>query len=90
MGVMTIDHMLFEKGTPATPTHSCILTYLTFRFQTQKRQSWFDTKFRNVQLPRLKNDSPQTSYKYPRHKIASHYGQSFKLCTRSRSHKLFL
>ena len=44
MGVMTIDHMLFEKGTPATPTHSCILTYLTFRFQTQKRQSWVDTK----------------------------------------------
>ena len=44
MGVMTIDHILFEKGTPATPTHSCMHTYLTFRFQTQKRQLWFDTK----------------------------------------------
>ena len=27
MGVMTIDHMLFEKGTPATPTHSYMHTY---------------------------------------------------------------
>ena len=27
MGVMTFDHMLFEKGTPATPTHSYMHTY---------------------------------------------------------------
>ena len=80
MGVMTIDHILFEKGTPATPTHSCMHTYLTFRFQTQKRQLWFDTyKNRNVQLPGLKNDSPQTSYILVTKSHHITYGQSFKL-----------
>ena len=36
MGVMTIDHMLFEKGTPATPTHPYMHTYSLSKWSIQK------------------------------------------------------
>ena len=46
---------------------------------------WY--KNRNVQLPRLKNDSPQTSYILVTKSHHIMYGQSFTSAT--RSHKLF-
>ena len=80
-------HAIRERH--ACYTYTFMHTYLlNIQISDSKETIMVWYKNRNVQLPRLKNDSPQTSYKYPRHKIASHYGQSFKLCT--RSHKLFL
>ena len=38
MGVMTIDHMLFEKGTPATPTHSYMHTYSLSNYPNSIRE----------------------------------------------------